>query len=62
MWKCAASIAACIKGLNEFVCVSCQVFVDVKVFRNSVKVYVHEYAPSFGLAFINKVKTVIPPP
>jgi len=52
MRKCAASIAAYIKGLNELACVSCQVFVAVKVFRNSVKVNVHECAPSFGLAFI----------
>ena len=52
MRKCAASIAACIEGLNELTCVSCQVFIDVKMFRNSVKVYVHECAPSFGLAFI----------
>jgi hypothetical protein len=52
MQKCAASIAAYIKGLHELACVCCQVFFDVKVFRSSVKVCVHECAPSFGLAFI----------
>jgi hypothetical protein len=52
MWKCAASVAAYIKGMNELACVSCQVFVAVKVFRNSVKFYVYECALFFGLAFI----------
>ena len=52
MRKYAASIAAYIKYLNELTCISCQISVAVKVFRNSVKVYVHGCAPSFGLAFI----------
>jgi hypothetical protein len=62
MQKCAASIAAYIKGLHELACVCCQVFFDVKLFRNSVRfVYLNVLLP-LTLHLLNKVKTVISSP
>jgi hypothetical protein len=61
MWKCGASYAASIEGLNELTCISCDIFLDLKVFRNSVKVYLYECGPLCFFYSI-KYKVTIPPP
>ena len=39
IWKCAASAATSLGGLNELTCISYHVCIDMKVFRNCVKAY-----------------------